>query len=97
MSTMTEMEIMNSTSTLVEKWFHSESNILESLYDKENELVNLYGEGNYMCPYYTAFIELAIANQAKGWTKEELLENLSDILPDQWGNIEAKKIKVDQN
>lgn len=83
MSTMTEMEVMNSTSTLVENWFHNESNILESLYNKEEELYTLYGEGNYMCPYYTAFVALALVNHAKGWTKEELINDLSEILPDQ--------------
>jgi hypothetical protein len=83
MSNMTEQEIMNSTMEHMVKWFHEESGILEILYAKENEMNEMYGEGMYMCPYYETFIQLAIGNMYKGWSKEELIRDLTDILPEE--------------
>ena len=56
--------------------------LLDSCADKEDELVEKYGEedGAFMCPFYVAMLDLAYVNTRKGWTKEELLKDIGNYI-----------------
>ncbi len=82
MTTMSSHEIMRSSARAVDKWFFDESNILESCLKEENKQRELYGDTNYMCPYYTVMLHLARLNIEKGWTKEEILQEIAGYLDD---------------
>ena len=71
-------EEFNETVDQVEEWFYTNSNILETCSEAEDMLTNIHKD-NHMCPYFVAFIELARANMSKGWTKEELINNIRDL------------------
>ncbi len=62
---------------------------LDLLLEKENYLFDKYGEGNYMCPFYSLFMTLYMINKDKGWTKEELLRDLDSL--DYSSNLEKKE------
>lgn len=80
MSTMTDDEVFDSTVNSVNEWFYNDSGILESCLNKENELFETYEGKPVMCPFYIAFLELARVNVHKGWTKDELMRDIDDML-----------------
>ena len=63
----------------VEEVNEMEYEFLDLLIEKENYLLDKYGEGNYMCPFYSLFMTLYIVNTHKGWNKEELLRDLNAL------------------
>ena len=53
--------------------------ILPLLLSKENQMVEGYNTEEIYDPYFSTLCLLFAINQAKGWTKEELIKILIDI------------------